>query len=70
MRIIKCDRCGKDISDQGSATGGFATPRKLAMMLIPQNDKNLISMPTNVPFIDLCEDCDDFIYNEIFGDHS
>ena len=69
MRIIKCDRCGKDISDQGSPAGGFTIPRKLAMILIPQDNKNLLPIPTNKPYIDLCEDCDNFIYNEIFGKH-
>ena len=64
MKIIKCDRCGADISDQFSAVGGFTTKRKLAIMLIPEELQ--ISKPNANAIVDLCEACDNQIYNEIF----
>lgn len=65
MKIIKCDRCGADISSQYSAAGGFTTKRKLAIMLIP--DELQISAPNANAIVDLCETCDNQIYNDIFG---
>ncbi len=67
MRIIVCDRCGADISREGSAVGGFTTPRKLGIILIPQGDETLLSTPSTKSVVDLCKDCDNWIYNEIFG---
>lgn len=67
MKIIKCDRCGADISNQFSAVGSFTTKRKLAIMLIP--DEFQISGPNANSIVDLCETCDNEIYNEIFANH-
>ena len=64
MKIIKCDRCGADISHQFGAVGGFTTKRKLAIMLIPE--ELTISEPNANSIVDLCETCDNQIYNEIF----
>lgn len=64
MKIIKCDRCGADISHQFSAVGGFTTKRKLAIMRIPEELP--ILEPNANAIVDLCEDCDNQIYNEIF----
>lgn len=68
MKIIKCDRCGADISHQFSAVSGFTTKRKLAIMLIPE--KLQISEPNANAIVDLCENCDNQIYNEIFFDRN
>lgn len=68
MKIIKCDRCGADISNQFSAVGGFTTKRKLAIMLIPEELK--IPEPNGNAIVDLCETCDNQIYNEIFVDRN
>ena len=68
MKIIKCDRCGADISNQFSAVGGFTTKRKLAIMLIPEEFP--IPEPNANAIVDLCETCDNQIYNEIFVDHN
>lgn len=68
MKIIKCDRCGADISNQFSAVGGFTTKRKLAIMLIPEELQ--ISEPNGNAIVDLCETCDNQIYNEIFVDRN
>ena len=64
MKIVKCDRCGADISNQFSAVGGFTTKRKLAIMLIPEELQ--IPEPNANAIVDLCETCDNQIYNEIF----
>jgi hypothetical protein len=64
MKIVKCDRCGTDISNQFSAVGGFTTKRKLAIMLIPEELQ--IPEPNANAIVDLCETCDNQIYNEIF----
>lgn len=68
MKIIKCDRCGADISYQFGVVGGFTTKRKLAIMLIPE--KLPISEPNANFIVDLCETCDNQIYNEIFVDRN
>lgn len=68
MKIIKCDRCGADITYQFSAVGGFTTKRKLAIMLIPEEYP--IPEPNANSIVDLCETCDHQIYNEIFVDRN
>lgn len=65
MKIVKCDRCGADISYQLSAVGGFTTKRKLAIMLIPEESLSIPEPNANF-IVDLCETCDNQIYNEIF----
>ena len=64
MKIIKCDRCGADISHQFGAVSGFTTKRKLAIMLI-QGESLPIPEPNANSIVDLCETCDNQTYNEI-----
>ena len=62
MKIIKCDRCGKDIPDvppyMNVVKQGIIKPT--VMMIILDNVKQMTRA------VDLCDDCQKAVYEYIF----
>lgn len=67
MIIKTCDRCGKEISVINNLMPVLMSTKN--KLMITKMDEVVDSETTtpNIKVVDLCEECDTYIYNEIFG---